>query len=436
MIKKLPHLLFILILLSCSTTKKEKANKSIFEIPMVEVVIDPVIIDSSTSKIVEEKPPINLSSGTPILIDKIHFFETGEPYVWVGFKDGYDWKAMDTLKRYADSVIFEDEYEIRRTRYPMKEAKEYLDLKLLDSIAIFNFIHQFQGYSRLKRIEYHEDVLGDQFIALLEPSSELEGDQFYGISGTSEFNNQLGSNINNSKNVKERVKQHPSESSNFDWQYGAIDLQPYDITYAFYSFLADDQKERTYLLELGQSKVETLLKETGEYSILDITPVKIQVNDRPVLLLWVGYAETDIEWYTPAVYNGQEYEVTNNRIIQLEKEQHLMPNDTGIKIIDVSDTSVIVISLDSAEIETIKRKRGEDSFYTGADDLMFYNAQMLQLMDSLDIEVIYSEWDSTEVRKNEVSTLITKDSTFSIYTYFLIEGDVPERKDLFDLLGY
>ncbi len=402
---------------------------------MEEVVSDTVNIDSNGSNKEEEKLPTNITSGTPILIDKIHLFETGEPYVWVGFKDGYDWKALDTLKRYADSLIFEDEYEIRRTRYPMKYAKEYLDLQLLDSIAIFNFMHQFQGYSRLKRIDYHEDVLGDQFIALLEPTSELKGDQFYGISGISDFSNQLGSIINNSKDVKERVKQHASESSNYDWKYGAIDLQPYDITYAYYSFLADDQKERTYLLELDQNNTETLLKETGEYSILDMTPVKIQVNDRPVLLLWVGYAETDIEWYSPAVYNGEGYEVTNNRIIQLEKEQ-LIPTDTGVKKIDVSDTSVIVISLDSVELEEMKRKRGEDSFYTGADDLMFYNSQMLQLMDSLGVEVIYSEWDSTEVRKNGVSTLITKDSTFSIYTYFLIEGDVPIRKDLFELLGY
>ena len=259
------------------------------------------------------------TTGNKVFIDRVHYFPlTGEAYVWVDFNEHYDWKALDTLKYQADSVLMDDG-EIRRTNFPIKKAEKYFDLTYLDGISIFNYAHEFQGKSRLKRIEYFEDVLGDQVIAILETPNKLKGDRFYGINGHVKLTQSIASKEIENANLLKSVKDLIGIKSHYDWRLNAIRVEPYGITYAFYSFAAQDGKEKSFLLEKDNDSFSIVQEITNDYSIWEVCPMPIEVNQRPVLLLKVGVPETDLEWYSPAIFDGEKFDIPNSRIIDIAK---------------------------------------------------------------------------------------------------------------------
>lgn len=71
--------------------------------------------------------------------------------------------------------------------------------------------------------------------------------------------------------------------------------------------------------------------------------------------------------------------------------------------IKLTDKTVVGLSPDSLQIEKIKEEFGEDDFYTVADDVMWYNAKMLETIDSLNIKYIHTNnrlMDYKSERKN------------------------------------
>ncbi|TPE44507.1 hypothetical protein [Pontibacter mangrovi] len=100
----------------------------------------------------------------------------------------------------------------------------------------------------------------------------------------------------------------------------------------------------------------------------------------------------------------------------------------------LSKPAVVIFEMDSLEIEQLKEADGEDIFYTAADDLMWYNYQLQQKMDSLAIPMMYTEDDTLKVITPNQTYEIVKDSTFTVYTYFYYDGEDLTRVDLFDLL--
>ena len=105
-----------------------------------------------------------------------------------------------------------------------------------------------------------------------------------------------------------------------------------------------------------------------------------------------------------------------------------------IKNISVNEPTIIIFEFDSAEIEKVKQIDGEDNFYTAMDDLMLYNAQLLEKADSLKIPVIYEQNNTINLEHNKTSYLISKDSLESVYTYIHFDGNQFKVKDLFQLL--
>ena len=59
--------------------------------------------------------------------------------------------------------------------------------------------------------------------------------------------------------------------------------------------------------------------------------------------------------------------------------------------IKLTEKSVVGISPDSIQIVEMKKEYGEDDFYTVADDIMWYNGQMLEVIDSLKINYIHTD---------------------------------------------
>lgn len=100
----------------------------------------------------------------------------------------------------------------------------------------------------------------------------------------------------------------------------------------------------------------------------------------------------------------------------------------------LNEETVVIIQMDSMEIEQLKKIDGEDIFYTAADDLMWYNSMMLDKMDSLGILVEYTDKDTVDFYHKNYNRRIVKDSTFSLYTYFHFDGKEIKRTELFELI--
>lgn len=131
--------IFIILLSGChtSTTTSENINEHT-DTSNLTLKLDSItsaLSNHEDTSIIFNKTEFEDINSEKILVDRVHYFPTTrEAYVWVGFKDGYEWRALDTLKNYADSLIYEDG-EITRTRYPFEKAHKYLDLELLDGIT-------------------------------------------------------------------------------------------------------------------------------------------------------------------------------------------------------------------------------------------------------------------------------------------------------------
>ncbi|MBL0295099.1 MAG: hypothetical protein IPQ04_12850 [Saprospiraceae bacterium] len=119
---------------------------------------------------------------------------------------------------------------------------------------------------------------------------------------------------------------------------------------------------------------------------------------------------------------------------QQEKIILQFSNGPSHKRLKLNGKTVVVIQMDSLEIEQLKKIDGEDNFYTAADDLMWYNSMMLKKMNSLGISVEYTDKDTVDFYTKVFNRRIIKDSTFSLYTFFRFDGKEIKRTELFELI--
>tara|TARA_B100001146_G_C16061738_1_gene382442 strand:- start:59 stop:460 length:402 start_codon:yes stop_codon:yes gene_type:complete len=122
-------------------------------------------------------------------------------------------------------------------------------------------------------------------------------------------------------------------------------------------------------------------------------------------------------------------------IISAGFNSYSQKNNQNIKVVYLEEPTIVVIQLDSLELEEVKKSMGEDNFFTATDDLMWYNSQLIEKMDSLKISMKYFEIDSLIIKTPKYKKLIKKDSISSLYNYYFYDGEVIEKRDLFELLS-
>lgn len=104
-----------------------------------------------------------------------------------------------------------------------------------------------------------------------------------------------------------------------------------------------------------------------------------------------------------------------------------------ISPINIKNPSVIVVEFDDVQLDRLK-KINEEDFYTAADDVMWYDAQLKQKMDSLRIPIVRSKKDTIELHMPTSKFVIIKDTAQGIYTYYFYDGKKVSQRDVFDLL--
>ncbi len=253
-----------------------------------------------------------------ILVDKIHYFPaTDEIYMHLWLKKKYGMRFPDSLLQSLDSLVYINDTILRR-RLPLGIAEQYFDMELLDGIMIFNNEHVALGTSSIKRIEYYSDPKYNEFIAFLEKPQGLTGTEFYGING--EVDQLLYpftySKVQDSSLLDSIHKHHHFEAAE-DYKFGGIRIEePYNTTYAFYSFLNETHTASYCIFEIDSNKVELLDLANPRLYILDMIPTALMVNKKPVLLLENDMSGTT--WFSPAIFDGKEFVSTYNRVINLQ----------------------------------------------------------------------------------------------------------------------
>lgn len=297
---------FVIIFQGC-TQKKESASEYSDSI--------------STDLQVSQELPTNLiqiPEDSSLFISHIMTFpETSEFYVPLYYLESH-WEdtPYEYLSTQLDSLIYKnDEEGISRSRLPFNIAKEYFMLSGLSRISVYNKAGDLITDARLVRIEYLEDIIESEFIAVFKPMipSWYTEDVAYCFSATPNNYKLINPSVKEIKDASlttELFKRFEIDSSKV-WITQHLQFFQYN---SIYSIIALDRG--SYLIETSESKSTILYETRDDYSVMEVSPVHIEINNKPVLLITEGKNETDMIWTALAVYSPKGYEVMSGSRIK------------------------------------------------------------------------------------------------------------------------
>jgi hypothetical protein len=82
----------------------------------------------------------------------------------------------------------------------------------------------------------------------------------------------------------------------------------------------------------------------------------------------------------------------------------------------------------------MKKEYGEDDFYTVADDIMWYNGQMLEVIDSLKINYIHTDKRLIRIITPKDRIEINNDTSETKWRYIYFNGKEILEKDVFEII--
>ena len=127
--------------------------------------------------------------------------------------------------------------------------------------------------------------------------------------------------------------------------------------------------------------------------------------------------------------------IETEKIESINSEYSPKTTDKGkIFEIKLSEKTVVGISPDSIQIVEMKKEYGEDDFYTAADDVMWYNGQMLEVIDSLGIKFIHTFKRKVRIITPNDQLEIDNDTSKVKWRYIYFNGKEILEKDVFEII--
>ena len=225
----------------------------------------------------------------------------------------------DLLQSKLDSVIMFDE-DWGRERLPFEEAGKFLVLSGLDTLAIYNRKHERICRCPLTRVEYLWNGLESYFIAVFKSDGNFKSqtEELYGISGDfpmKQFAPFAAEEYADNKLNLGIVKRLNLSMSNA-WDMRHYRISPPGTTFSIassYEMVTNDSQ--SYLIFSEKEGTYIMNEEKDNYHYLNILPVPVHKNGRPLLLISAGYPSSDVLWDYLAAFDGSRYEVVDfNRV--------------------------------------------------------------------------------------------------------------------------
>lgn len=277
--------------------------------------------DKAENKVSEEPPDI--TGDSTLYIGYVDYFpETREFYTALFHREGLEYPNEDLLEGRLDSVIISDE-DWGRERLPMDEARRMLILSDLDTLTVFNRKHEQICRCPLTRVEYLWNGMESYFIAVFKsdlPSFE-QREELYGFSGhfPPESRVLFSAEELTDENYNEYVKEKLRFNRALEWQMRHYRIQPHGSIYSVISSYAPGTSEvNSYLALQENDAVHILNEELNNFQYLNILPVPIHINGRPLLLISAGYPSSDVLWDFLAGFDGRGYEAIDYNRIHLK----------------------------------------------------------------------------------------------------------------------
>ncbi len=251
-----------------------------------------------------------------------YFPETHEFYTAVFYREGREYPDEDLLESKLDSVIVYDD-DWGRERLPIAEAGELLVLEGLDTLAIYNRMHEEICKCPLTRIEYVWNGLESYFIAVFKADDDFPGQtqELYGISADfpGEYQTMFMAEELRDDTFNRFLLRKMDAADTSRWSMRHYRLTPPEAMYSVLSsWSADGNRTRSYLTYFERNKVEILNEEVDNFHYLNILPIPVYMNGKPLLLVSVGYPSSDVLWDYLAGYDGSQYEAINYNRIHLK----------------------------------------------------------------------------------------------------------------------
>ena len=275
---------------------------------------------ANSQNFLDDGLPDKAAADSTYYIGYVDYFpETREFYTALFYRDGHEYPDEDLLESRLDSVILWDG-DWGRERLPMEEAKKMLLLTGLDSLSVFNRRHELICHCPLTRVEYLWNGLESYFIAVFSSDGEAfeQTEELYGISGHFPLKNRT---LFSAEEVtdpvyNEFVRRKLQINTAVQWDMRHYRILPSETTYSVISSNELETDQITSYLAFSEgSDVRILNEELNNFHFLNILPVPVHMNGKPLLLISAGYPSSDVLWDYLAGFDGVRYEAIDyNRI--------------------------------------------------------------------------------------------------------------------------
>lgn len=259
-----------------------------------------------------------------------YFPETKEFYTAVFYREGHEYPDEDLLESKLDSVILLDE-DWGRERLPFAEARKLLVLSGLDTLSIYNRTHELVCHCPLTRVEYLWNGLENYFIAVFKSDADFAGqtEELYGISKSFDpqnFSRFSASEISDSE-LNQQVIKKLHLSRNADWQMRHYRISASgNIFSVISSYDLQSNEGHSYLAVSVGDSIQILNDESNNFHFLNILPVPVRMNGKPLLLITAGYPSSDVLWDYLAGFDGSGYHAIDyNRVHLREVSDEWVP---------------------------------------------------------------------------------------------------------------
>jgi hypothetical protein len=245
-------------------------------------------------------------------VNRYYFQKTDEFYVDLYFKrTGISNKDYDRIANTHDSVIYKDD-ENRRCRIPLKIAGQEFDVTGIETLTLFDKNHKMLTKAHFVRVEYLDQTISPVFTAVYKAeNTRLAAKALYCIGNltdkvvadkyTSFEDTLLTKEIAQKMGCTHKYTLEGKHYRNKDHQI-SISVINSDTT-----VLIVEKKNNSY---------KCLYKSHEPENINDIVFIPVIRNSRPVLLTKSFVPDTDVEWNSLLIFDGNIYEPSDRQRIQ------------------------------------------------------------------------------------------------------------------------
>ena len=301
-------LLISIIFLACS---RNSATEVTFDSTVS--VSKPVAADHSAQF------GVQFSEDSSFFISPVRSFaETSEYYVPLYYLESVQEEhPYEFLSTQLDSLIYQNEDDETRRRLPFSIAKQYFRFSGISRISVYNKQGDLITDAVLNRIEYLEGTIESEFVAVYKPMipswfttdvaycTTAAPDVYQAVHVTSET-------VVNKPLTKKLMTEFNLDSMQV-MEVKHLRMQPYNRIYS-----AVNLPEGSLLIETSGNKSAIVLETKDNDAILEILPVHLEINHKPVLLITSGVHDTDMIWTALAVFDSTMYKIMPGSRVKLK----------------------------------------------------------------------------------------------------------------------